>query len=326
MAILKFIGSVPMSEEHQPSTSESFISSETLENGLSQGELVALLENTRQQLEAIVTKLNQESLESLPNRATVDNLIKSTEAIATFLTPTMVSEVPQPSPEVAKAQEWVEEPQKQPSLELEGLDRALPSFNRLESWWDGILGRIRGILPTRISERLSDWGITGILTGLLVTVLLTSVLFLSGPLGEGVNLLSERTKPDVSVTPPQLEAPESPQPVDILPPPKPQLTPEQSLIAAIQQEVTNLTSQYPQGLIGSIEANFSASRLIVTMGDQWYKLSPNRQTSLGNTILKRSKRLDFRKLELLDNQGNLIARNPVVGNDIIILVSLSNNI
>lgn len=326
MAILKFIGSVPMSEEHQPATSESFVSSETPENGLSQGELVALLENTRQQLESIVTKLNQESLESLPNRATVDNLIKSTEAIATFLTPTMIPEVPQPSPELATAQEWVEEPENEPSPELEGLDRALPSFNRLESWWDGILGGIRRILPTGISERLSDWGITSILTGLLVTVLLTSVLFLSGPLGKGVNLLSERTKPDVSVTPPQLEAPESPQPVEILPPPKPQLTPEQSLIAAIQQEVTDLTSQYPPGLIGSIEANFSASRLMVTMGDQWYELSLNRQTSLGNTILKRSKRLDFRKLELLDSQGNLIARSPVVGNDIIILVSSTNNV
>ena len=72
-------------------------------------------------------------------------------------------------------------------------------------------------------------------------------------------------------------------------------------------------------MIGRIEANFIGSRLIVTVGNQWYDLTTEEQNNLGNNILERSQSLDFRKLDILDNQGNLIARTPVVGKELIIL-------
>ncbi len=97
------------------------------------------------------------------------------------------------------------------------------------------------------------------------------------------------------------------------------MTPEQSLIAAIQKEITNLTNQYPDDLIGKIEANFIGSRLIVTVGNQWYDLTNKEQDNLANNILERSWGLDFRKLEILDSQKHLIARSPVVGDQVIIL-------
>jgi hypothetical protein len=105
----------------------------------------------------------------------------------------------------------------------------------------------------------------------------------------------------------------------MLPPPKPELSPEQSLIAAIQDQVTGITTQYPEGLVLSVEANFLGSRLMVKMGDDWYKLNPSRQDKLVNSILERSRKLDFRKLEIVNSQGTLLARNPVVGNKMIIL-------
>lgn len=122
-------------------------------------------------------------------------------------------------------------------------------------------------------------------------------------------------------TPPELIAPQEPQPVVTAPtpPPKLELTPEQSLIAAIQAQVAQVTSEYSEGLIGTIEANFALSRLTVQVGDEWYELESSRQEELANEMLRRSQQLDFRKLEIIDSGGDLLARSPVVGQAMVIV-------
>ncbi|MEA5533277.1 hypothetical protein [Crocosphaera sp. XPORK-15E] len=298
-----------MSEEKQPQ--------------LSQEQLIKLLRTTITQLDNIVVQLTTDSLENLPPQETIETLVSSTEAIAASIQvsspPTEVEILPKIEPETTE--DWQESETDEIEEQLPVIDRALPSFNRLQSWWDGILGGIRSLLPTAMSEKLSDWVITGILAGIIVAVLSTSVLLLPQPLSvpKIVQTPSEMPEPKVIETPPRLESPGVPEPIKLAPPPGPKLTPEQGLIAAIQQEVTELTSQYPTGLIGTIEANFVASRLIVTLGEQWYELPPKRQDTLANAILKRSQTLDFRKLEMIDDQGTLLARSPVVGDQIIIL-------
>ena len=195
-------------------------------------------------------------------------------------------------------------------------DRLLPSFDRLESWWDAVLNALRALLPEALSQKLSDWALTGILTGTVVAILLTSVLLFSGQ-----PLQIAQAPPAEIETPPELKAPAAPQPVATTAPPEPtiELTPEQSLIAAIQDQVDQITSQYAEGLIQTIEANFTGSRLIVQVSGDWYTLKPYRQNKLANQMLRRSQELDFRKLELIDPQGTLIARSPVVGQEMVIL-------
>ena len=195
-------------------------------------------------------------------------------------------------------------------------DRVLPSFDRVESWWDAVLNALRAFLPEALSQKLSDWALTGILTGTVVAVLLTSVLLFSGQPPQ-----IAQTPPEEIEMPPELKAPAAPQPVVTIAPPEPtiELTPEQSLIAAIQDQVDQITSQYAEGLIQTIEANFTGSRLIVQVSGDWYTLKPYRQNKLANQMLRRSQELDFRKLELIDTQGTLIARSPVVGQEMIIL-------
>ena len=195
-------------------------------------------------------------------------------------------------------------------------DRLLPSFDRLESWWDAVLNALRALLPEALSQKLSDWALTGILTGTVVAVLLTSVLLFSGQPPQ-----IAQAPPAEIETPPELKAPAAPQPVATTAPPEPtiELTPEQSLIAAIQDQVDQITSQYAEGLIQTIEANFTGSRLIVQVSGDWYTLKPYRQNKLANQMLRRSQELDFRKLELIDPQGTLIARSPVVGQEMVIL-------
>lgn len=329
-----------MSEEIQqqpPSTNQT--SSETPENGLSQAEILELLQKTVSQLGSIVAKLNAESLENLPSKTAVEMLVSTTEALAASLgtitteetevigitqtTPSVV-ETNNLTPESSTAIDSFEEAKEIVPSQLSWFDRILPSFSNLQTWWDGLLGKIRSLLPEFLQQKLSDWTLTGILAGTIVTILLTSVLLFPQPSTEVTEVVEsppeEVVNPPESVeTPPELKAPGKPKRVKIAPPPKPELTPEQSLVAAIQEQVAEITSQYSEGLILSIEASFLDSRLKVTLGKDWYKLNDSRQDKLANEILKRSKKLDFRKLEILDTEGTLLARNPVVGNNMVIL-------
>jgi hypothetical protein len=318
-----------MSEEYQQQPKPN-----SQAESLSQAEMIELLQNTIQQLDSIVAQLNRESLENLPSKTTVETLVATTEALAASLQKTEAVSTLTPQAETSQTvatetttkpsilEEKIEEifPEEEEE-ETSWLDRILPSFSSLQTWWDSILAKIRSLLPASLNEKLSDWSLTGILTGIVVILLLTSVLLLPKPAAEVAKTTPE-TPPEVSEAieaPLELEAPETPETIAILPPPEPELTPEQSLIAAIQGELASITNQYPEGLVLSIEANFSGSRLIVTIGDTWYQLSGKRQQKLANEILQRSQKLDFRKLEFINSEGKLLARNPVVGKEMVIL-------
>ncbi|MBR8828474.1 MAG: hypothetical protein DSM107014_11345 [Gomphosphaeria aponina SAG 52.96 = DSM 107014] len=118
--------------------------------------------------------------------------------------------------------------------------------------------------------------------------------------------------PAREATPPTLTSP--------LPPtPQLELPPEGSLIAAIQTQVSEITSKYAESLILSTEANFLGSILTVKVGDDWYGLTESQQNKLANEMLLRSRLLDFKRLEIVDLEANLLARSPVVGDIMVIL-------
>lgn len=126
-------------------------------------------------------------------------------------------------------------------------------------------------------------------------------------------------------TPPELSAPAAAEPVEeTLPEPKPtptpivELTPEQTLIAAIEKQVAEISNSIADGLIDSIQVNFEASSLTAKVRNDWYTLKPSEQDKLAAQMLKRSRELDFNRLEITDPKGTLLARSPVVGKDMII--------
>jgi hypothetical protein len=133
--------------------------------------------------------------------------------------------------------------------------------------------------------------------------------------------IAPKASPEVIETPPELKAPDLPIPVPISKP-EPKLTPEQSLVAAIQEEITDLTSRYPEGLISTVEADFLGSRLTVIVGESWYGLNTSRQDKFADSISQRSQRLDFRRLEIKDTSGILLARSPVVGDRVVIITRI----
>ncbi|MES1025415.1 hypothetical protein ABN584_21190 [Gloeocapsa sp. BRSZ] len=128
-------------------------------------------------------------------------------------------------------------------------------------------------------------------------------------------------------TPSELVAPESPQPVTEIPSepiiepmlPVVEPTPEQSLIAAIEKQVAQVSDRYGDGIIESLQANFPANSLTVTLKTDWYNLEPSEQDKLTAQMFEQAKELDFIYLEVIDPQGNLLARSPVIGENMVIL-------
>ncbi|MGD2183662.1 hypothetical protein [Lusitaniella coriacea] len=304
----------------------------------SQPETIAILRDTVQRLEKIVQKLEADSSETLPPPSAVETLVDGINRLESAIAPsnTPPSETVEASPQedFGDLLEDKSPVEMQPTNEVEDLleerelgwiDRTLPSFDRLQAGWDWALAKIRTALPSFVSAKLSDWAITSILTGVVVLVLFSVVLLSASP--PEPSTVAKAPPPPPPLPPPieapvEIEAPQEPEPIELEPPPPPppvMLTPEQTLIAAIQNQVTELTRDYAEGLILSIEADFLGSRLLVTVGEEWYDLPESEQDRVANDISARSRELDFRKLEILDPQKTLLARTPVVGQGIVIL-------
>ena len=195
------------------------------------------------------------------------------------------------------------------------------------SRWDGFLRTFRLFLPSSISNNVSDLVLTGIFAVIfLVTIGITTFLFIpkSSTQVAIVTPVEEVTKPTPVIEP-------KPKPTPIIEPkPKPtpirELTPEESLLVAIEKQFSeisvsvkntkdkNIVSQ----LIKPILANFRTSNLTLKISDVWYSLENSQQDKLAADILQRSQELNFTHLKIVDSQEKIIARSPVVGNEMII--------
>jgi hypothetical protein len=189
------------------------------------------------------------------------------------------------------------------------------------SWRKG-LRWVRSQLPPTWQSRLSDEVMTAILLGLLMLL-----LALWNPLA------SNKTADSVATNPPPRPIAKTLQsesgvaiangdPSEISPPeitPLSAITPEQSLIADIQAKVSDLSRAYAAGLIQSVEVDLPDSRLMVNLGENWYGLLPTQQDQISQSIFEQVQQLDFQALLLRDPNGAVVARNPVVGNTMVIL-------
>ncbi|CAA9403295.1 hypothetical protein AVDCRST_MAG94-6034 [uncultured Leptolyngbya sp.] len=205
--------------------------------------------------------------------------------------------------------------------------------------WRSVLRSLRKRLPVSINRNFSDPALTATLVGLTAIVVWATGTLFDRPQPTVVStpstpppLVAVSPSPTPAPTPsptpipPLVQAPEAPKPIEISPapskplPPSPplKLTPEQALIARIQEQVAAISNRYANGLVQSVQANFRGSRLIVNISDDWYGLSRAQQDKLANELLRRSQDLDFLKLEMVDGAGTLLARSPIVGAEMIL--------
>ena len=218
------------------------------------------------------------------------------------------------------------------------------------SRWDGFLRTFRLFLPSNISNNVSDTLLTGIFAVIfVVTIGITTFMFIpksvevaTVPPVEEVIPLKSVIEPEVIPTPTPVIEPEvipTPTPVvepeviptpvietETTPTPVIELTPEQALLAAIENQFSDITiavkntqdKNIISQLIKPLQANFRTSDLTVKISDIWYNLEKSQQDKLAADILQRSQELNFIHLEVVDFQGKIIARSPVVGNKMII--------
>ena len=115
------------------------------------------------------------------------------------------------------------------------------------------------------------------------------------------------TEPDLPVEKTQLEI----EPV--------KFTPEQYLVISIKNQIADITNRYGGGMVDSIQVNFLSGLLVIQVTDDWYDLDKTAQNQLANNLFKQAQDLDFTKLQIADTTGKLVARSPVVGEQMIIL-------
>lgn len=224
------------------------------------------------------------------------------------------------------------------------------------SRWDGFLRTFRLFLPSNISNNVSDTVLTGIFAAIfVVTIGITTFMFIpksvefaTVPPVEEVIPPKSIIEPEPTPTPviepeviptPAIEPEPIPTPVvepEVIPTPviKPEtsptpvveLTPEQALLAAIENQFSDISVSVKNTkdkniisqLIKPLQANFRTSDLTVKISDIWYNLEKSQQDKLAADILQRSQELNFVHLEVVDFQEKIIARSPVVGNKMII--------
>ena len=181
-----------------------------------------------------------------------------------------------------------------------------PGLEKLQKIGRAVVAQVRSRLPYSIAGKLSDPILIGIILSVAAFLIVIGISWLSSDSSPQVIAQGSDSQGIPSETQTKEEADLS-------------LNPEQSLIAAIQDQVAEVTDAYADGLIQSVEANFRRSLLIVRAGEAWYTLERSRQDQMANELWGRSQQLDFNQLHLIDLDNTLLARSPVVGPSMVIL-------
>ncbi len=172
-----------------------------------------------------------------------------------------------------------------------------------------VLAQFRRFLPAPIRQ-FSD----AILIAIVVAIVTVGIWFVDG-------FFVPSKAPVVATTPAAPAATTGEIPAIIAPTAtaSPQIDPDRAFVAAIQNQLSEITSQYPDEIVKSIAIDLTRDRLIVRLDPLWYTFDDRQQNSLTDRMWLQAQSNHFTKLEIQDSQGIAIARSPVVGKHPIIL-------
>jgi hypothetical protein len=205
--------------------------------------------------------------------------------------------------------------------ELGVVDQLLLLLAEGATLWKKGLRWVRSQLPPDLQRKLSDGMLTAIALGLLMLL-----LALWNPLGarRGEPVIASEPLPQITAAESDVDDPfAAPVPTAEQPVPAPapvvEPTPEQSLITDIQNRVSSISRSYGAGLIQSVEVNLPENTLGVNVAETWYGLLTSQQNDVAQDIYAQAQGLKFGTLQLRDPAGVVVARNPVVGPNMVIL-------
>jgi hypothetical protein len=101
----------------------------------------------------------------------------------------------------------------------------------------------------------------------------------------------------------------------------PPTSPEETLLTAVRSQFSTLASQYPAGLVSNLELDNEQQLAIVTLGNLWASLTGDQQQQVAQSLWQQARTYQMAKLEMRSGGGNLLARSPVVGQDMVIVSS-----
>jgi hypothetical protein len=167
-------------------------------------------------------------------------------------------------------------------------------------FWTAIIQLFRRILPPPI-RRLSD----ALLTAILAIGLTVAIWFVDGWLAAPAQTPVAMTPTATIVAQPTATA----RSID----------PEQTFIDAIQAQLNDITSQYPDNIINTLQVDLPRDLAIVRLNPVWYTIDDHQQDRLSDRMWLQARANHFGKLELQDPTGQMIARSPVVGQHMVML-------
>ena len=97
------------------------------------------------------------------------------------------------------------------------------------------------------------------------------------------------------------------------------ISPEETLITAVRSQFSTLASQYPAGLISNLELDNERQLAIVTLGNLWASLTGEQQQQVAQSLWQQARVYQMAQVEMRSSSGNLLARSPVVGSDMVIV-------
>jgi hypothetical protein len=178
-----------------------------------------------------------------------------------------------------------------------------PIQSYFSGFWTSALNRFRQILPAPIRQFSS-----AILVTILVAIVTVGIWFVDGFFVPG----RERA---IAIPPTAVvDRPTEPTAVS-----NPKINPEQAFFEAIQTQLSDVTSQYPDEIVDKLNLDIGRDLAIVKLSPDWYTLTDEQQNTLTDRMWLQARSNHLSKLEIQDSQGVAIARSPVVGKHPIIL-------
>ncbi|XGB38812.1 MAG: hypothetical protein LVT47_11190 [Cyanobacteria bacterium LVE1205-1] len=176
----------------------------------------------------------------------------------------------------------------------------IPLLGVIAHYWTGINERSSSLFS--LKHRSVKWLIWGAIAILAAIALMWK--------GSSFLISTPTPSPLVVVPSPQFPLP-TPVPTPSLPP----------LLIPLQRRITEATGSlsFGQLLVETIQVNYSQGLLTIVLNEKWYTLSIDQQNQLAQTLLRQSGELSFTNLEIRNQSDQLLARSPVVGNEMIIL-------
>ncbi|URR34365.1 hypothetical protein NBE99_06815 [Thermosynechococcus sp. HN-54] len=198
-------------------------------------------------------------------------------------------------------------------------------------WWQG-MGWVQQRLPSHLQERYNRATLTGIAIALLLILLwLHPLSWFQSPPRPTVKA-TQRPQPSVLVqprlAPPPTAATPPPPPPTPIPTPAPTPMPSPGLIAnsslvsdslTVRQQLLALCDRYSNALDPTLTLTPSEQRLELMLANSWYDLSPTKQDQLAQNLWQTAHDLGYQTVIVVDTQGRLLVRDPVVGENAIVV-------